>query len=346
MPFCCFGLGDLTQVKHYLDGIDVIINAAGPFAFTAERLAKAALEAGCHYVDINGEVDVYRKLDDLARAAAHREIAIVSGAGHTAATSDCLLDVALQELFRNRSVTNGAELGAVRIAMSAIGDFSRGSALTLARSLREQVIVIRKGPVDGQPNEQMVIWHEPFGKLERTFDFDHLPPDNNEQRPSMPSIALAVNLIDTLTARLTMSRHDLSAQAIESYAQAGIAQRIAFQLGATFASLSSFPPVRAMAKVLLGSMPDGPPPQLLAQERNVVLLEIEDVYRARLIDWRWETPNVYQFSAQLVVAVACSIAAGVKIGWVTPSDALALQLPDLESPSAALRNTKLEKRVV
>src|SRR3954471_14423263 len=88
MPFRCFGLDDRAAVKRGLEGMDVVINAAGPFAFTAERLAKAALAVGCHYVDINGEVDVYRKLDDFARAAAQRKIAFVSGAGHTAASSD------------------------------------------------------------------------------------------------------------------------------------------------------------------------------------------------------------------------------------------------------------------
>jgi hypothetical protein len=229
--------------------------------------------------------------------------------------------------------------------MSSMDDFSRGSAQTLARSLREEVIVIRKGPVEGQPDEKMMIWHEPFGKLERTFDFGQFRSDGGGQRAGSHGIGSAVNLIDTLTARLTVSRNGLSSQTIESYARTGVAKRLALQLGSTFASLSSLPLVQAMTKMSLASMPEGPSTEALAQERNAVVLEIEDEYCTRLIDWRWEIPNVYQHTAQLVVGVSRNIANGDKIGWVTPSDALSLNLVDFEKPKEALRDTKLERRV-
>ena len=147
----------------------MIINAAGPFAATAKPLVAAALETGCSYVDINGEVDVYRALDDLAFKAEHRGIAMVCGAGASAAGSDLLLDLALQELKR----TPVEELGAVRIAMSQVPDFSRGSAATGLRLLREQVLVVRRGKnpdAKGDLKRQMVYWHEPIGRLERTFN--------------------------------------------------------------------------------------------------------------------------------------------------------------------------------
>src|SRR5262245_9988175 len=50
------------DVRRGLRGVRVLINAAGPFAGTAERLLLAALAEGCHYVDINGEIDVYTRL--------------------------------------------------------------------------------------------------------------------------------------------------------------------------------------------------------------------------------------------------------------------------------------------
>jgi short subunit dehydrogenase-like uncharacterized protein len=93
-----FGIGDRNEVTNGLNEVDVVINAAGPFALTADHLAKGALAAGCHYVDINGESEVYMRLDDLGRHAVQRNLAMVSSAGHTAAASDLLLYVALQEL--------------------------------------------------------------------------------------------------------------------------------------------------------------------------------------------------------------------------------------------------------
>jgi len=194
-------------------------------------------------------------------------------------------------------------------------------------------------------DEEMKIWHEPFGRLERAFDFGQFSSDGSQPRPTRHGIGSAVNLIDTLTARLTVRRHGLSSQTIESYMRMGAAGRVALQLGSTFASLSSLPLVRAMTKVSLASLPDGPSADSLAQERNAVVLEIEDAYCTRLIDWRWEIPNVYQHSAQLVVDVSRKIANGNKIGWVTPSDALSLKIGDFEKPVGALRDTRLEKRV-
>jgi hypothetical protein len=87
------------------------------------------------------------------------------------------------------------------------------------------------------------------------------------------------------------------------------------------------------------------------QQRHLVLLEIEDIYRNRLIDWRWETPNVYQFTAQLVVAIARKVAENKdgKRGWVTPADAMSLTgLDDLSDdpsqPFRPFRDCRLEQR--
>ena len=253
MDFRVFGLDDRHKVRKQLDGIDVVINAAGPFAFTAEPLAKAALEARCHYVDINGEIDVYRKLDDLGLKAAQRGVAMVSGAGNSAAASDVLLDCALQKLLSERIVKKQDELGAVRIAVSQIMDFSRGSASTVARSLREQVVVVRKGQVRdsaGKPTEQLVISHEPVGKLERTFDFGYLANDRGQPKAGdrdqhakgQPQIASAANMIDTLTARHSVSRKQLRVHTIESYVQMGSIGRIAYQLGGIALALQ-WPPL-------------------------------------------------------------------------------------------------------
>jgi short subunit dehydrogenase-like uncharacterized protein len=341
MEYRIFGLDNRNEVKKGLESIDVVINAAGPFAFTAEPLAKAALDSRCHYVDINGEVDVYLKLDDFGYIAELRGVAMVSGAGNVAAASDVLLNVAL----KNFKVKD-KELGAVRIAVSQITDFSRGSIATAMRYLREQVVVIRERQSldrDGQIR-QLVICHEPVGKLERTFNFGDLPyerddrkadrrddrstdeRDNRRERKNL-RIASAANLVDTLTALHTVQRNNFRVRTIESYVQMGAFVRAAYQLGGMFSSLSTFPWVRPTLEALLWPLPEGPTPQDRKKEYHVVLLEIEDVYRSRVIDWRWETPNVYQFTAQLVVEIACRVAKaeGEKRGWVTPAGVLNLQ---------------------
>lgn len=342
MHFRAFDLNDVREVAKHLTGINVVINAAGPFSLTAEVLAKAALNVGCHYVDINGEVDVYRKLDDLGRDARQRNIAIASSVGYTAAASDLLLDWALTELARRPE--GRPELGAVRIAMSSVDRFSRGSAQTLARSLREQVVVVRKAPPRGQAPERMVVWHEPVGKLERIFDFGPASADAEGRRNRGRQIASVVNLVDTLTARLTVSRHEMLPNTIESYMRMGAPGRIAYQVAGAFAALNSVPWIGALTREQLSLLSHEPGEKELERERNLILLEIEDRYQTPLIDWLWETPNVYQFTAQLAVAAARNIALKGKAGWQTPAEALGFSLKDVQT-EPGLRGAELSRRL-
>jgi short subunit dehydrogenase-like uncharacterized protein len=335
--FRAFGLQDDGALLRALaeSDADVVINAAGPFAWTAPVLADAAIAGGCDYVDINGEADVYRKLDDRDWRARQRGVALVGSAGFWAAASNLLLDRALRRLAGDPKL----ELGAIRIAMSRIRTFSRGSAQTVWRSLREQVTVVRKGRSWPDADaDRMVLWHEPVGKLERSFDFG--VPGNADRR-----IASAASLVDTLAARRTLEARGRTAEAIESYLEAGLAGRIGYQLGAWLAPLAAIPALRAVAQQPLALLAPGPTERERGDEPHVVLLQIEDSRRSPIVDWCWETPNVYQFTAQLAVAVAAGLrGGGAQRGWLTPAQVLAPT--DFEAPDAAgpLRGTQLHAR--
>jgi short subunit dehydrogenase-like uncharacterized protein len=51
-------IDDPTALDHALDGADAVINAAGPFAFTASRVIDAAIRARLPYLDIAAEPDI------------------------------------------------------------------------------------------------------------------------------------------------------------------------------------------------------------------------------------------------------------------------------------------------
>jgi saccharopine dehydrogenase (NAD+, L-lysine-forming) len=314
MEYRSFSLDDRGDVRRGLRDVDLLINAAGPFAWTADRLVKAALDEGCHYVDINGEVDVYKKLDDLGRHAARRGLAMVCSAGHTAAASDLLLEAALDQL-RPEDLQFDRELGAVRIAMSRVMSLSPGSAETVWRSLREQVTVVQMAEVAAGDKvvREPRLWHEPVGRLERTFDFRGPDGARRDLR-----IASAANLVDTLTARRTVARKKFSAKRIESYVEAGTVARMGYQLGSLLAPLAAIPVVRALTA------------------------------RTAVVDWWWETPNAYQFTAQVVVAIAGKIAADGAAGWLTPGEVLQPRRDpatgQLAGASDALRDCRLNDR--
>ena len=329
MDFRVFSLDNLNEVRKQLVGFKVVINAAGPFAFTAKALANAALGVPCHYVDINSEFDVYRTIDDFGPKAEQRGIAMVSGAGSSAAASDVLLDKALSKLLADGKVKADEPLRAVRIAVSQSKDITSGGAATIARSLREQVAVIRYDP-NAKREKQIQISHEPVGKLERAFDFGLRPGDpepvtsteRGKSKKAPLRIASAVNMVDTLTAKHTLVRNGLRADTIESYMEMGSLSRIAYQVGGALSPFTSLPWVRALTAAQPQLLPDCLSQSEQDQDPSVVVIEIEDRFRTLLVDWRWKTPNVNQFTAQLVVGTARNVASCGATGWVTPAQAL------------------------
>lgn len=66
-------LDEPDLLRQALIGVGAVINCAGPFLDTALPLAKAAVEAGAHYLDVTAEQpavrELYRELDGPARAA-------------------------------------------------------------------------------------------------------------------------------------------------------------------------------------------------------------------------------------------------------------------------------------
>jgi short subunit dehydrogenase-like uncharacterized protein len=356
MDYRVFGLDHEKDAEGGLAGIDVVINAATPFALTADCLAKTALRVGCGYVDINGQLDVYTRLQELGRHAQSRQIPMVCSVGHTAAASGLLLHVALCNMPPLTGPPND-ELGAVRIAASRLLHLSRGSIETLLNSVREQVTVVRlreKRDRDGRTKREDVLWHEPVGKLERMVDFgvdDYTgaaPAQADTATRPRVRIASAVNLVDTLTARLTVRRSKWRAHTIESYAELGTLGRIAYQSGSWFTPFAAMQWVRDLTHAQVSLLPAGPSEGQRNAERHTVVLEIEDPCEVPRIVWRWHTTNPYDFTARVVVEVARRVAPGSSpCGWLTPSEVLEPTLDDLTSEQRVyFRGCRLERAPV
>ena len=334
--YAVFALDDAVQLQRALadQDPDVVLNAAGPFPRSAIALAHAAIALGCHYADINGEADVYQalaRLDGDARAAG---TALVGSAGFWAAASNLLLDRALDD-----PAAAGAELGDIRIAMSHIQTVSRGSVATVWRSLRPGVTVARRGR-DANGRDALLLAQEPVGKLERSFDFS-----DAQRRRADRRIASAASLVDTLAARVALLRRRRTARSIESYVEAGWPARAAYQVGACLSPLLARLAVQAVAQQSVGVLAAGPTQEERKEERHLVLLEIEDAFRSPLVSWRWDTPNVYQFTAHLAAAIAAQLCVAKDLaGWVPPCEVLRpLQLA-LDASTGPLRGCRLQRR--
>ena len=81
-------IDDAEALDSALEDVDVLINAASPFALTAPALIESCLRTNTHYLDIAGELPVFLNAFLHDEAARGRGIMIMPGAGFGVVASD------------------------------------------------------------------------------------------------------------------------------------------------------------------------------------------------------------------------------------------------------------------
>lgn len=115
LPVLQAQLEDEAAIKAGLAGRRLLLNVAGPFAVTGRPLIRAALAAGVHYADLNGELPALQQLLAQDKQARGAGVTLVGGAGFGIAASDGLAALVSQAL-------GGAEW--LRIGVAADSAFS------------------------------------------------------------------------------------------------------------------------------------------------------------------------------------------------------------------------------
>jgi short subunit dehydrogenase-like uncharacterized protein len=90
LPHRAVRLDDPAALSAALDGVELVLNAAGPFLRTAAPLAEACLAAGAHYIDIGNELQVFLALYDLDQRAQRAGVTIMPGAEFGVVATNCL----------------------------------------------------------------------------------------------------------------------------------------------------------------------------------------------------------------------------------------------------------------
>src|SRR5580700_366600 len=184
------GADEPNALDKALDDIDVLINAASPFALTAPALIESCLRTRTHYLDITGELPVFQIAFGYDEAARKRGIMIMPGAALGVVASDCLA-------MHVAALVPSAKY--LRIALLRPNSFSRGtfrSALGIANS---RVSIRRNGRLVSVP----------VGRLQRTFDFGEGEKES-----------VAVSWADVFTAYYSTGIRN-----IETYFEAGYTAR-------------------------------------------------------------------------------------------------------------------------
>jgi len=137
-----FSLDDTDEVRDGLDGVDAVLNCAGPFSKTHPTLVEACLAEGADYLDITGEVDVFERLASLDDEAREAGVTLLPGVGFDVVPTDCLA-AGLAEEAENPYY--------LAVAVRSLGSVSRGTARTVVEGLGTTGAVRRDGVLEDVP---------------------------------------------------------------------------------------------------------------------------------------------------------------------------------------------------
>lgn len=90
LTFVAFSLDKSAAVVQQLQGIDLVLNCAGPFSATAQTMMQACLAAKAHYLDITGEIAVFELAQSLNQQAIDANIVLCPGVGFDVIPTDCV----------------------------------------------------------------------------------------------------------------------------------------------------------------------------------------------------------------------------------------------------------------
>ena len=103
--------GSLARVLQE-SGAQVLIHTAGPFQQQDYRVARAAIEAGCHYIDLADGRQFVAGITALDDAARERDVSVISGASSVPALSSAAVDRFQPRFAQLESIELGINSGA------------------------------------------------------------------------------------------------------------------------------------------------------------------------------------------------------------------------------------------
>jgi short subunit dehydrogenase-like uncharacterized protein len=277
------GLGEPARLDAALDGMRVLLNAAGPFSQTAQPVVEACLRCGTHYLDLTGEIAVIEALARRDAVARQRKIMIMPAVGFEVVPSDCLAAHVARRLP-----------GAQRLALGlkGLGSLSRGSARTLAEAAG--VGVVRRSGA---------LARIPLGSLQRSFDYG-----------DGPQASLNLSWGDVATAYFTTG-----IATIETYCEATPLVRAVFLANRYFGSLLRSAPGQVLLRAQADMLPDGPSADERARLKTIIVADATDGCGRRVTS-RLCAPEAYTFSAMTAAAVASHALQGdIEVGFQTPA---------------------------
>jgi len=155
LPYKIVDINNAGQLKEALNGIKIVVHAAGPFADTARQMIEGCLETSTHYLDINGDISVFEMIKRYDAAAKEKNIMLLPGAGFDVVPTDCMA------LHLKNKMPDATHL---KLAFANIGgSVSHGTAMTMVSKLGENGAARENGKIVKQALGKKGMWVD-FGE--------------------------------------------------------------------------------------------------------------------------------------------------------------------------------------
>jgi len=275
----------VEEAENHLDGVDVVLNCAGPFIETAEPMAEACLATGTHYLDITGEIPVFEALAERDREAEDADVCLLPGVGFDVVPTDCL---AAHLHDRLPSATH------LRLGIDTPGSVSGGTLSTALEQAGAGGMVRRDGRI--RP--------EPPGAKTRTIDFG-----------GGPKHAVSAPMGDVSTAYYTTGIEN-----IDVFLSAPEYAEYLLRASDYVTPLLAIPTVKNGLQALVRALVSGPSAD--ARERERVRLWGEATDGETTVTARLETPETYALTVDAATTALERCEGGVGLtGYQTPATA-------------------------
>ncbi|MEO6954425.1 MAG: saccharopine dehydrogenase NADP-binding domain-containing protein [Polyangia bacterium] len=286
LPTRVFSLDSPAEVDQGLDGVHVVLHAAGPFHRTSKPMADGCLRKRVHYLDVTGEIAVFEALCARDAEAKAVGVTLMPGVGFDVVPSDCLAAYVASKVPGATDLT---------IALGVSGSLSHGTALTMIENIGAGGAVRRDGRITRVPS----------GHATREFDF-------GEGKRTCVTIPWG----DVSTAW-----HSTHVPNIEVYLSAPRAARVFMRLAGPLGPLLATKLVQRFLKSRIGE--GGPTPEQRARGRSRLYAEARGpggMFAARLVG-----PEGYDLTAHAGIRAAEGVLGGkVPVGYQTPSSGLGI----------------------
>jgi len=150
-----FDVNDSPALIAALKEVKLVVNAAGPFQFTAKQMIEGCLQTGTHYLDINGDITVFEMIKQYDERAKQAGIMLLPGSGFDVVPTDCTA------LLLKKLLPDAIEL---KLAFATPGGgLSHGTATTMVNRLGEAGAVRKNGKITRQNLGKKGMWVD-FGR--------------------------------------------------------------------------------------------------------------------------------------------------------------------------------------